>query len=182
MARIKDILTTGQVADICKVAPRTVTKWFDSGRLKGYKIPGSRDRRIPRSELMRFMKEHGIPTDQFEVGTNMALVVADEDEDSQRLILKLKDAYEIKTARSSFDAGLMIREYMPQAVFISLLSPGLDACMICQNIRSNPELAGIKVVAVADNLSRSEELALMQKGFDKCLSVQSDIATAFVGG
>ena len=35
------VFTTGQVAKICKVAPRTVSKWFDSGRLRGYRIPGS---------------------------------------------------------------------------------------------------------------------------------------------
>ena len=38
------VFTTGQVAKICKVAPRTVSKWFDSGRLKGYRIP---DHRLP---------------------------------------------------------------------------------------------------------------------------------------
>ena len=36
------VFTTGQVAKICKVAPRTVSKWFDSGRLKGYRIPDPR--------------------------------------------------------------------------------------------------------------------------------------------
>ena len=51
------VFTTGQVAKICKVAPRTVSKWFDSGRLKGYRIPGSQDRRIPREYLIRFLKE-----------------------------------------------------------------------------------------------------------------------------
>lgn len=29
MPRQKDILTTGEVAKICNVAPRTVSKWFD---------------------------------------------------------------------------------------------------------------------------------------------------------
>src|SRR5262249_61528897 len=38
---MKKVFTTGQVAKICKVAPRTVSKWFDSGRLRGYRIPGS---------------------------------------------------------------------------------------------------------------------------------------------
>ena len=51
------VFTTGQVAKICKVAPRTVSKWFDSGRLKGYRIPGSQDRRIPREYLIKFLKE-----------------------------------------------------------------------------------------------------------------------------
>ena len=55
-----EVYTTGQVAKICKVAPRTVSKWFDSGRLKGYRIPGSQDRRIPREYLIKFLKEHGM--------------------------------------------------------------------------------------------------------------------------
>ena len=60
------VFTTGQVAKICKVAPRTVSKWFDSGRLKGYRIPGSQDRRIPREYLIRFLKEHGMPLGDLE--------------------------------------------------------------------------------------------------------------------
>jgi predicted site-specific integrase-resolvase len=61
MAKGNDVLTMGDVAKICKVASRTAQKWFDKGLLKGYRIPGSRDRRIPIPELVRFMKAHGIP-------------------------------------------------------------------------------------------------------------------------
>jgi len=61
MAKGKKVLTTGEVAAVCNVASRTVGKWFDGGLLKGYRIPGSRDRRIPVAELVRFMKEYGIP-------------------------------------------------------------------------------------------------------------------------
>ena len=62
MAKGRNVLTTGDVAKICNVAGRTVSKWFDNGLLKGYHIPGSRDRRIPVEEMVRFMKEHNIPT------------------------------------------------------------------------------------------------------------------------
>jgi two-component system, OmpR family, response regulator RpaA len=61
MAKGKNVFTTGEVAKICNVASRTVTKWFDSGLIKGYRIPGSRDRRIPITELRKFMKEYGMP-------------------------------------------------------------------------------------------------------------------------
>lgn len=54
-------LTTGMAAAICKVAPRTVSKWFDRGWIKGHRIPGSTDRRISRDELLRFLKEHNMP-------------------------------------------------------------------------------------------------------------------------
>ncbi len=55
-----NILTIGQVAKHCGVAPRTATKWFDSGRLKGYRIPGSQDRRVPLEELMKFLRDNGM--------------------------------------------------------------------------------------------------------------------------
>ena len=72
----KDVLTTGEVAKICNVAPRTVSKWFDTGVLKGYRIPGSKDRRIPVSQLIRFMKEHGIPFDGASKTMDVGAVVA----------------------------------------------------------------------------------------------------------
>lgn len=63
---MKEVFTTDQVAKICKVAPSTAAKWFDSGRLKGHRIPGSQDRRIPRESLVEFLKEHGMPLGELE--------------------------------------------------------------------------------------------------------------------
>ena len=57
------VYTVGQVAKIVDVSPRTVAKWFDLGQLKGYCLPGSKDRRIPKHYLLQFMKEHNMPTD-----------------------------------------------------------------------------------------------------------------------
>lgn len=56
----RNIYTTGQIATMCKVAPRLVTKWFDSGRLRGYRIPGTQDRRVPREYLLSFLQEYGM--------------------------------------------------------------------------------------------------------------------------
>ena len=52
--------TTGQVARICKVSPRTVNKWFDSGRLRGYRTSGN-IRYVPRVNLIQFLQEHRMP-------------------------------------------------------------------------------------------------------------------------
>ncbi len=64
------VFTIGQAAKICKVAPRTVSKWFDSGRLKGYRVPGQQIRRIPREYLIKFLKEHGMPLGDLEDETD----------------------------------------------------------------------------------------------------------------
>src|SRR3954466_1078175 len=76
--KIKDVLTTGEVAKICSVAPRTVSKWFDSGALHGYRIPGSKDRRIPLNQLIRFMKQHGMPLNGLMSGGTRVMIVDDE--------------------------------------------------------------------------------------------------------
>jgi len=61
MAKGKKILTSGEVAEICNVAHRTVQKWFDNGLLAGYRLPGSGDRRIPVNNLISFMKANNLP-------------------------------------------------------------------------------------------------------------------------
>ena len=48
----KDVLTTGEVAKLCNVASRTVSKWFDSGQLNGYRFQA---RRIGAFQLRAFL-------------------------------------------------------------------------------------------------------------------------------
>ena len=43
----KDVLTTGEVAKLCNVASRTVSKWFDSGQIKGHCISVQRTDACP---------------------------------------------------------------------------------------------------------------------------------------
>ena len=174
----KDVLTTGQVAQICNVAPRTVTKWFDSGQLKGYRIPGSRDRRIPAPELIRFMKAHNMPvTSVLEAGKLKVLIIDANKENAANLATALatRANYEVETAHNGFDAGVLAQRFTPHAVLINLLSSDIDAEQICKNIRANDDLAGTKVVAVAESLSELEVSALVRKGFDNVLSKNGDI-------
>ena len=55
---MKTVFTTGEAAKICKVSQQTIIRCFDSGRLQGFRVPGSRFRRIPRDELLRFVRRH----------------------------------------------------------------------------------------------------------------------------
>ena len=61
---MKTVFTTGEAAKICKVSQQTIIRCFDSGQLKGFRVPGSRFRRIPRDQLYAFMRDNGIPTEQ----------------------------------------------------------------------------------------------------------------------
>jgi excisionase family DNA binding protein len=64
---MKDVLTTTEIARICKVSPRTVIKWFDAGRLRGYRQGAGRGKRVvPREILVSFLHEHGMPLGELE--------------------------------------------------------------------------------------------------------------------
>ena len=75
---MKTVFTTGEAAKICKVSQQTIIRCFDNGQLKGFRVPGSRFRRIPRESLFKFMKDNGIPTDALETGKRKVLLVDDE--------------------------------------------------------------------------------------------------------
>jgi excisionase family DNA binding protein len=177
MAKGKNVLTTGDVARICNVAPRTVSKWFDSGQLKGYRIPGSKDRRIPLSELLRFMKENNMPSPSIPTGKIRVLIV-DSSENSAAATaqaLNARNNYEVQTVSSNFETGLVAQKFNPHVLLINLFADGIDAGEICKSIRFDEDLSAIKIIAVANQLSSSEATALLQKGFDGYVSNPTDI-------
>ena len=107
----KTVFTTGEAAKICKVSQQTIIRCFDNGSLKGFRVPGSRFRRIPREQLFAFMKENGIPTDALESGDRKVLVVDDDVELVELLVdvFDLDGRFEVKTANNGFFAGLLVR-------------------------------------------------------------------------
>lgn len=176
MAKGKNVLTTGDVAKICNVAPRTVSKWFDNGQLRGYRIPGSKDRRIPVSELIRFMKVHNMPTTALPVGKIRVLVV-DRDKDAASDLaesLRTKGDYEVQIVHGNFQTGAVVQKFVPHVLVINLLAEDIDAAGICRSIRADEDLQTIKIIALADHLNESEETALLRNGFDGCISDWGD--------
>jgi len=176
MAKGKNVLTTGDVAKICNVAPRTVSKWFDNGQLKGYRIPGSKDRRIPVSELVRFMKVHNMPTTALPVGKIRVLIADSNDKTASALadILRSEGDYEVQTVQSNFGTGAVVQKFAPHVLLVSLLAEGINAMSICKYIRANEDLRTIKVIAIVNQLSDSESAALLQKGFDGYVPYSAD--------
>lgn len=173
MAIEKEVLTTGDVAKICNVAPRTVSKWFDSGALKGYRIPGSRDRRIPTSELVKFMKAHGIPYEGSSTGSGAGrtrlLIVDDEKEitDTLERILSEQTSYEIRTAGSGFAAGIECERFRPNVLLLDIhLGENADARALADNIRKNENLSHTKIVAMSGKLTDGQAAGLKGQGYD----------------
>lgn len=167
----KDVLTTGEVAKICNVAPRTVSKWFDSGQLKGYRIPGSKDRRIPVAELYRFMKEHQIPMDGITSGQTRVLIVDSDQEivDALERVLAEQTNYEVQTATTGFQAGLECERFRPHVVLIDVHLSDTDASNITNMIRSSSTMQMTRIIAMSGKLTDGQAQGLRQSGYDSFL-------------
>jgi excisionase family DNA binding protein len=167
----KDVLTTGEVAKICNVASRTVSKWFDSGQLRGYRIPGSKDRRIPVSSLVRFMKSHGIPLDGLMSGNTRVLIVDGDEEVGGQLreILAEQTNYDIRAAASAFQAGIECERYRPHVMLVDIHMFEGDGQGVCNVLRENDDLQVTKVIAMSGKLTDGQVAQLTHQGYDGAL-------------
>jgi excisionase family DNA binding protein len=175
---MKKVFTTGQVAKICKVAPRTVSKWFDSGRLRGYRIPGSQDRRIPREHLIKFLKEHGMPLGELEEeGWHKILIVGAEKLFIDRVQEMLPEAeeYKYEVANSGFEAGIQAESFHPDTIIIDLAMGRSEALQIAQNLRRNPQYEQTLIVALASEDEAAPE-TLVNYGFSEAFKKPFDVA------
>jgi len=175
---MKKVFTTGQVAKICKVAPRTVSKWFDSGRLRGYRIPGSQDRRIPREHLIRFLKEHHMPLGELEEeGWHKILIVGAEQLFIDRIkeLLPEDDDYKYQYAPSGFDAGMQAESFHPDTIIIDLAMGRSEALQIAQTLRRRQQDESLLIVGLASEDEASPD-TLGQYGFNDIYKKPFDIA------
>ncbi len=164
----KQVFTTGEAAEICKVSQQTIIRCFDSGRLQGFRVPGSKFRRIPRSELLRFMKTNDIPTDVLE-STRKRILVVDDDEQIVELfvdVLGRDDRFEIKTAKTGYDAGMLTEQFKPHLVLLDYMLPDINGNLVCDRIRANPDLGGTKIIIVSGVVKRDEIEELLKSGAD----------------
>ena len=174
---MKDVYTTGDVARLCCVSPRTVSKWFDTGQLRGYRIPGSKDRRIPRDQLMRFMRTHGIPLKGLEVGVTRVLLVDDEYDmaDLLRSSLERDIGYSVQVATNAFEAGMMADSFRPHVILFDLGLAEGNAASVLKALKSNTELAATRVIAIGDGKQDGQQM--IGFGYESYLDKPFDLRT-----
>jgi two-component system OmpR family response regulator len=167
--RMKTVFTTGEAADICKVSQQTIIRCFDAGRLKGFRVPGSKFRRIPRDALLQFMKDNGIPPDALDSGKSKVLVVDDDPEIVELFVdvLERDGRFEVKTAATGYDAGMMTQEFMPDLIILDYMLPDINGNVVCQTIRQKPEFESTKIIIVSGVVNQDEINDLLKAGADE---------------
>ena len=171
------IYTTGQVSRICQVATSTVNKWFDSGQLKGFRVPGSRHRRIPRENLAKFLRENGISLERLDTATTSTVLLVTRD---AQLVAALKralpDFLELAVAPSSFEAGVQAEALRPASIVIDYGIGRQMAEQIGRRLRSDGSLPEVVLIGLVGHdsraLDRSHLDEVVSKPFDPALLAQ----------
>ncbi len=137
---VQMVFSTGEAAALCRVSQQTIIRCFDSGRINGFKVPGSKFRRIPRAELVRFMQENGIDTAGLEkcspriVIVHASVVAAEE----IRVELERGRWCEVWIGADAFEGGLLVGLHKPDALIVSPGVTGLEASAARRAVGDRP--------------------------------------------
>ena len=167
--RHKAVFTTGECAEICKLSQQTIIRCFDNGQLQGFRVPGSKFRRIPRDSLVKFMESNNIPMDALGSDKIRVLVV---DDDAQIVelfvdVLQTDGRFEIRTAQTGYDAGVITQQFRPDVVILDYMLPDVNGNVVCKTIRENPDLGQIKILIISGVVNPAEVDGLMEAGADE---------------
>ena len=173
---IKTVFTTGEAAKICKVSQQTIIRCFDSGQLKGFWVPGSRFRRIPRDQLFAFMKDNGIPTDALESGKRKVLVVDDDRELVELIVdvLERDGRFETRSVNNGFDAGMMVKEYRPDLIVLDVMLQDINGKDVCVRVRSDGTLEDVKIICISGMVEEDKIAELKAAGANDFLAKPFD--------
>ncbi len=174
---MKTVFTTGEAAKICKVSQQTIIRCFDSGQLKGFRVPGSRFRRIPREALFRFMRENNIPTDALESGRRGILIVDDDPAVVELIsdVLSTDSRFEVKVVNNGFGAGMIAKEYHPDLIILDVMLPDINGKAVCELIKSDSSLSDIKIICISGMVEEDRIQELRDAGADDFMHKPLDI-------
>ncbi len=172
----KEVYSTGEVARICNLSQQTIIRCFDAGKLKGFRVPGSRFRRIPRESLIQFMRENGIPTGR--LTPRKKILIVDDDEELLQVLTDFfeQDArFELRSASTGFTAGVATREFQPDLMLLDIMLPDINGQEVCKMVKSSPATRWIRIIAISGMIEKEKIDDLYSAGIDAYIQKPFDL-------
>jgi len=175
----RDWVSTTEAAEMCGVSHMTIIRCFDSGELKGYRVPGSRHRRLPKTSLVEFAQGHNLPNPLLEgmadAGESHAgadekarALIVEDDAEIRSVMQKLleKDGWEVRVAENGFEAGFLAACFVPELILLDIMLPGMDGRDVCRQLRKDPKLKSVKIIAVTALTDQKSKADIFEAGVD----------------
>jgi DNA-binding response OmpR family regulator len=77
--------------------------------------------------------------------------------------------FDVKTANNGFDAGMLTKEFRPDLVVLDVMLPDINGKEVCQRIRADETLEGVKVICISGMVEQDKVSELKDSGADDFL-------------
>jgi len=156
-------LSTTQAAKRLRVNVHTVQKWFDQGFLTGVMLPAGH-RRISVSSLEDFMARHAM--NSHTPALSRVLIVEDDLplQKTLKAFLTLEGTYEIRTASSGIQAGLLLAEFRPQWILLDVMLEDVHGAELVRQIRASEAGRAIRIIAMSGTAEEGDKRAALMAG------------------
>jgi len=171
---LEDILTVAKASEYCRVSPKTIINWVESGYIEAYKTVGGH-RRIKKKNLETFMEKQGIPIPQEEIKDERIriLVVDDDPIIVETIVLSLEEDefdFEVISASDGFEAGLQVNHFKPHLLILDIMMPDIKGYEVCKKVKSNPDTKDTKIIVLSAYLDEEKFKQMKEYGADVCFS------------
>ena len=168
-------LTSGEIASYCDVNLRTVIRWIESGKLKGFKLPGRGNNRVLVEDFIEFLERHDMPIpDALRGIASPSILIVDDEMPVAKSIQRVarRAGFDSYIATGGFQAGIMLSQYEPKVMTLDLSMPGMDGYSVIEFTREQSKYKDLKIIVISalDDISLERALeigadATLQKPF-----------------
>ncbi len=172
---MEDILTVFKASQYCKVSPKTIINWIESGHIPAYKTVGGH-RRIKQTDLIAFMNRQGIPVPEGSepIDERRRILVVDDDPIIVETIVQALEEdehdYEVVSASDGFEAGLQVNHFKPHLMILDIMMPDIKGYEVCRKIKSDEGTKDIRIIVLSAYLDDEKFKQMKENGADICFS------------
>ncbi len=170
----KPYLTPSEAANLLMVSPITVRAWAQKGLLPSETTPGGH-RRFLRENVEQFAKQSKTPPPR----SDLRILVVDDDKQVTGFLVEwltgLDEPFIVSSAADGFEAGSKVYSFEPDIILLDLMMPKLDGFAVCRQIKVDPDISDIRVIAMTGYLSPENERRILEAGAEACIPKPVDM-------
>ncbi len=182
------LLKIGELAERANVPISTIKYYTDIGLLRvvdymegGFRLYNEKESLLRLKRIKEMLAQNysikEIKENIDKIIVYKILVVDDEPfvHDFVKEALSDFNNIDVKSVYDGFSAGITVNEYMPDLIVLDLLLPGVDGFKVCTEIKNNPKLKEIKILAVTGYDSPEHRQKIFSAGAEDYLAKPIDL-------
>ena len=155
--KVKQNYTPNDVGMLLGVHHNTIKNWIKNNQVLAFQTVGGHYR-VPRREVVRLIKDRGLPVPE-ELQGPMGLVYIVDDDELIRKALEdaLHTSYEVYTFSNGFDALMQMGRLKPDLLILDIYMPGIDGFALVKKVRQDDKLANMHIMGISGKSVDPEE-------------------------